>query len=135
MDQRMSVFITPDALARRIASGEPTSILAVRNAGPQALPGFAATPRIPGAVDADLPSQFASPGGGTLGSRPLPAIGDLQRDARSWGLRRGVPVVLYDHDRCLTAARGCGCCAGPDSARCCCSMAASQPGSRQGCPW
>ncbi len=106
MDPRMSVFITPDALARRIAVGEPTSILAVRNAGREALPCFAATPRIPGAVDADLPSQFASVGGGTRGSRPLPAFGDLQRDAHSWGLRRGVPVVLYDHDRCLTAARG-----------------------------
>jgi len=106
MDPRESVFVTADALGRLVAAGKPVSILAVRNAGPEALAGFAATPRIPGAVDADLPSQFAGPGGGTRGSRPLPAIEDLQRAAIGWGLRRGVPVVLYDHDRCLTAARG-----------------------------
>ncbi|WP_198376144.1 sulfurtransferase [Neoroseomonas rubea] len=106
MDPRASVFITAAALAHRIAAGKPTSILAVRNAGPEALPGFANMARIPGAVDADLPSQFASPGGGTLGSRPLPPVETLQRDALAWGLRRGVPTVLYDHDRCLTAARG-----------------------------
>jgi thiosulfate/3-mercaptopyruvate sulfurtransferase len=106
VDPRQDVLITATALGRRIAAGEAVSILAVRNAGAGALADFAAAPRIPGAVDADLPSQFAGPGGGTRGSRPLPAIADLQRHATGWGLRRGVPVVLYDHDRCLTAARG-----------------------------
>ncbi len=63
-------------------------------------------PGIPGAVDIDLASDLAAPGGGTRGSRPLPEIDTLQGHARRWGLRRDVPVVLYDHDRCLTAARG-----------------------------
>ena len=40
------------------------------------------------------------------GSRPLPAIEALQQHAIGWGLRQDGPVVLYDHDRCLTAARG-----------------------------
>ena len=106
MDPRETVFVTADALGRRMQSGEAFSILAVRNAGPEALPGFATAPRLPGAVDIDLASELAAPGGGTRGSRPLPEIGALQRDARRWGLRRDVPVVLYDHDRCLTAARG-----------------------------
>jgi thiosulfate/3-mercaptopyruvate sulfurtransferase len=49
---------------------------------------------------------LASVGGGTRGSRPLPDIEQLTRNARRWGLRRGVPVVVYDHDRGLVAARG-----------------------------
>jgi thiosulfate/3-mercaptopyruvate sulfurtransferase len=57
-------------------------------------------------VDVDLPTELASPGGGTRGSRPLPAIQDLTQTARRWGLRRDVPVVVYDHDRGLVAARG-----------------------------
>lgn len=101
MDPRESVFVTAAALAARIAA--PIAILAVRN--PRA-PEHAAAPRIPGAIDIDLPSELAAPGGGTRGSRPLPDIAELQRNARRWGLRHDVPVVVYDHDRCLTAARG-----------------------------
>ncbi len=101
MDPRESVFVTAAALAERIAS--PITILAVRN--PRA-PEHATVPRIPGAIDIDLPSELAAPGGGTRGSRPLPDIAELQRNARRWGLRHDVPVVVYDHDRCLTAARG-----------------------------
>lgn len=106
MDPREAVFITPAGLAARMAEGRPPAILAVRNLGPEALAGFAAAPRIPGAVDIDLPSELAAPGGGTRGSRPLPGIEALQRDARRWGLTAGRTVVLYDHDRCLAAARG-----------------------------
>jgi thiosulfate/3-mercaptopyruvate sulfurtransferase len=77
------------------------AILAVRNPRGEA----GATPRIPGAVDVDLPTELASAGGGTRGSRPLPDATDLQRHARLWGLRRGQPVIVYDHDRGLVAAR------------------------------
>lgn len=103
MDPRDSVFITAAALGERVAAGAPVAILAVRN--PRA-PEQAGAPRIPGAIDIDLPTELASPGGGTRGSRPLPTIEALQHNAIRWGLRRDVPVVLYDHDRCLTAARG-----------------------------
>ncbi|MGG5819158.1 sulfurtransferase [Falsiroseomonas sp. HW251] len=102
MDPRAQVLATAEELGALIATGKPVSVLAVRNG-----PGdFAGAPRIPGAVDVDLPTELASPGGGTAGSRPLPAIDKLQADARRWGLRTGVPVVVYDHDRCLVAARG-----------------------------
>lgn len=103
MDPRDTVFITAAALGERIAAGAAASILAVRN---PRLPEHAGAPRIPGAIDIDLPSELAAPGGGTRGSRPLPMIDALQRDALRWGLRRDAPVVLYDQDRCLTAARG-----------------------------
>ncbi len=92
------VLISAKALA---ALDPPPVILAVRT-GPVA-PG---TPRIPAAVDVDLATELAGPQHGTSGSRPLPAIADLQARARAWGLRQGSRVVLYDHDRCLAAGRG-----------------------------
>lgn len=102
MDPRVQVLITAEDLGRQLAAGEQVSVLAVRN-GPGA---FGTVPRVPGAVDVDLPCELAGLGGGTAGSRPLPEIAALQASARRWGLRIGVPVVLYDHDRCLVAARG-----------------------------
>jgi thiosulfate/3-mercaptopyruvate sulfurtransferase len=106
MGHRDKVLVEAAALGRLIEAGAPLSLLAVRNGGAAALPGFATQPRIPGAIDIDMPSELAAPGGGTAGSRPLPAIADLERNARRWGLRHDRPIVLYDHDRCLTAARG-----------------------------
>lgn len=95
---RMRVLVT----AASLATMRDVAVLAVRN--PRG--DEAATPRIPGAVDVDLPTELAAPGGGTRGSRPLPDIAALQRAARGWGLRRGQAVVVYDHDRGLSAARG-----------------------------
>lgn len=97
-DPRARVLIAPAALA----AARGMAVLAIRN--PRAA-ADAAAPRIPGAVDVDLPTELAAPGGGTRGSRPLPAIADLQRHARGWGLRQGQPVVVYDHDRGLVAGR------------------------------
>jgi thiosulfate/3-mercaptopyruvate sulfurtransferase len=102
MTDRDKVLIEAAALGRMLAEGAAVSVLAIRNAAGD----WSAAPRIPGAVDVDLPGELAAPGGGTLGSRPLPEIGALQRAARRWGLRPGVPVVVYDHDRGLVAARG-----------------------------
>ncbi|MGG5808572.1 sulfurtransferase [Falsiroseomonas sp. CW058] len=97
-DPRARVLITPADLARL----DGAAVLAVRN--PRGDEGR--TPRIPGAVDVDLPTELAGPGGGTRGSRPLPDIAALQAHARRWGLRQGQPVVVYDHDRGLVAGRG-----------------------------
>ncbi len=91
---RDTVFITAETLARDPSAHD---IIAVG--------GHPGLPRIPGAIDADMARDFAAPGGGTRGSRPLPDIATLQATARAWGLGSR-PVVLYDHDRCLTAARG-----------------------------
>jgi thiosulfate/3-mercaptopyruvate sulfurtransferase len=99
---RARVLAEPAALAA-LAALDGAAVLAVRN---PRLAEHAAWPRIPGAVDVDLPGELAAPGGGLAGSRPLPAIADLQRAARGWGLRQGQPVVVYDHDRGLSAARG-----------------------------
>jgi thiosulfate/3-mercaptopyruvate sulfurtransferase len=95
-----------DTLRARVLIGAE-ALQALRSARPDLVvlalkpPG----PRIPGAVEVDLPTELASPGGGTRGSRPLPAIEDLQRNAWRWGIRQGAPVVVYDHDRGLQAAR------------------------------
>lgn len=97
-DPRDRVLITPQTLARL----DGAAILAIRNPRGDA----ARTPHIAGAVDVDLPSELAGPGGGTRGSRPLPEIAALQAHARGWGVRQGQTVVVYDHDRGLSAARG-----------------------------
>jgi thiosulfate/3-mercaptopyruvate sulfurtransferase len=94
---RGRVLVTAEALARL----DGAAVLAIRN--PRGKESEAA--RIPGAVDVDLPGELASPGGGMLGSRPLPEIDALQRHARGWGLRQGQAVVVYDHDRGLVAGR------------------------------
>lgn len=95
--RRAAVLVTPEALARL----DGAAVLAIRN--PRG--DETATPRIPRAVDVDLPAELAAPGGGTRGSRPLPEIAALQQAARRWGLRQGQTVVVYDHDRGLVAGR------------------------------
>ncbi len=97
-DPRHRVLIAPAALADLPGA----AILAIRN--PRG--DESRTPRIRGAVDVDLPTELAAPGGGTRGGRPLPEIAELQRNARRWGIRKGQTVVVYDHDRGLQAARG-----------------------------
>jgi len=99
VERRRRVLVEPADLARM----EGAALLAIRN--PRSAED-ASRPRIPGAVDVDLPGELAGPGGGTRGSRPLPEIGALQAHARRWGLRQGQPVVVHDHDRGLVAARG-----------------------------
>jgi len=95
---RAGVLIGAAALARL----DGVAVLAIRN--PRGADDTTA-PRIPGAVDVDLPTELAAPGGGTLGSRPLPDIHALEADARAWGIRQGQTVVVYDHDRGLVAGR------------------------------
>lgn len=101
MDQgalRATVLIGAAALARL----EGAAVLAIRNPRGAA---DASAPRIPGAVDVDLPTELAAPGGGLRGSRPLPDIRALETHARGWGIRQGQSVVVYDHDRGLVAGR------------------------------
>ncbi|MGI2035526.1 sulfurtransferase [Rhizobium panacihumi] len=61
--------------------------------------------RIEGAIDVDLARELAGPGGGTQGARPLPAVADLQRAARRWGLGDDTIVVAYDNGNGFAAAR------------------------------
>jgi thiosulfate/3-mercaptopyruvate sulfurtransferase len=60
---------------------------------------------IPGAVFADLDAELAAPPSPEGGRHPLPPVAELQRAARSWGLREGQPVVVYDDSGGLAAAR------------------------------
>ncbi|MFM2151212.1 MAG: hypothetical protein RLZZ187_3518 [Pseudomonadota bacterium] len=95
---RAGVLVAADALAR----SKGVAVLAIRNPRDAT---HAAALRIPGAIDVDLPSELAGPGGGLRGGRPLPDIQALESHARAWGLRQGQPVVVYDEDRNLVAAR------------------------------
>jgi thiosulfate/3-mercaptopyruvate sulfurtransferase len=58
-----------------------------------------------GAVYFDPSTVGAAAPGGTAGRHPLPELADLQRAARSWGLTAGRPVVVYDDNGGLSAAR------------------------------
>ena len=51
---------------------------------------------IPGAVYVDLETDLAGPPHASHGRHPLPDISALQQVARSWGLRIGQAVTVYD---------------------------------------
>lgn len=60
---------------------------------------------LPGAVYVDLEHELARRGEPAEGRHPLPAVDDLQRAARGWGLDDGDIVVAYDDNRSVPAAR------------------------------
>ena len=60
---------------------------------------------IPGAVYVDLDRELAGPPSPEGGRHPLPDLADLQAAARSWGLKDGRPVVVYDDLGNTAAAR------------------------------
>jgi thiosulfate/3-mercaptopyruvate sulfurtransferase len=60
---------------------------------------------IPGAAYVDLESELASEPSAAEGRHPLPDLDDLQAAARRWGLHAGQPVVVYDDNGGMSAAR------------------------------
>ncbi|MFD5215875.1 sulfurtransferase [Microbacterium sp. NPDC058345] len=60
---------------------------------------------IPGAVFVDVENELSRHGEPSEGRHPLPADADLAAAALRWGIRRGVPVVVYDDHRMLAASR------------------------------
>lgn len=97
MSTREDVLISADELARRLDAGEPITLLDVRweLAQPD---GRAAYERghLPGAVYVSLDDDLADHAVSGRGRHPLPSGAALQDAARRWGIRAGVPVVVYD---------------------------------------
>ena len=103
---RSSVLITVQELADLRATQGALTILDIRFRpdGKDERTRYRAG-HIPGAVYVDLVNELAGEPVGFSGRRPLPAIRDLQRDARRWGIRAGSAVVVYDDNRGLQAGR------------------------------
>ncbi|MEV6071532.1 sulfurtransferase [Nocardia sp. NPDC052001] len=95
---RASVLITADELAERVRTGEPVTLLDVRWQldRPDGRADYALG-HIPGAVYADLESELTDHSITGRGRHPLPSGATLQAAARAWGVRSGVPIVLYDN--------------------------------------
>ncbi len=93
-------FIRAEDLAALQQAGQRVVILAVISDAKDDKPL-----RIEGAIDVDLAGELAGPGGGTHGARPLPAVADLQRAARRWGLSDDTIAVAYDNGNGFAAAR------------------------------
>ena len=97
MATRFGVLMAADDLMRRIAAGEPVTLLDVRwqLAQPD---GYAAylQEHLPGAVYVSLEDELSDHGVAGRGRHPLPSGPAVQDAARRWGVRDGRPVVVYD---------------------------------------
>ncbi|AFM15654.1 rhodanese-related sulfurtransferase [Mycolicibacterium chubuense NBB4] len=106
MPSRDEVFITARELARLLDSGEPVTLLDVRWSLPEP-DGRAAFERghLPGAVYVSLDDELSDHSVDGRGRHPLPSGSALQAAARRWGVRTGVPVVVYDDWNLAGSAR------------------------------
>lgn len=94
---RDDVFVTVAEVRDRIASGAPVTVLDVRwsLAEPDGQQAYL-NGHLPGAVYVSLDDELADHRITGRGRHPLPSGADLQSSARRWGVRAGVPVVVYD---------------------------------------
>jgi thiosulfate/3-mercaptopyruvate sulfurtransferase len=90
-------LITATELAQRLAVGEPVTILDVRWQLTEP-DGRAAYEQghIPSAAYVSLEDELTDHTITGRGRHPLPSGRDVQAAARRWGIRRDVPVVVYD---------------------------------------
>ncbi len=97
MGMREDVLITADELERRLAAGEPMTLLDVRweLGDPHGAEAYERG-HLPGAVYVSLDDELTDHSVAGRGRHPLPSGRDLQDGARRWGVRSGVPVVVYD---------------------------------------
>jgi thiosulfate/3-mercaptopyruvate sulfurtransferase len=97
LNARAHVLITVADLADRIGAGDPVTILDVRwrldepDGRAAYLQGH-----IPGAVYASLDDELTDHTITGRGRHPLPSGRSVEASARRWGIRQGVPVVVYD---------------------------------------
>jgi thiosulfate/3-mercaptopyruvate sulfurtransferase len=94
---RDNVLITATELAQRLATGEPLTILDVRwqLAEPDGRAAYAQG-HLPGAVYVSLEDELSDHSVACRGRHPLPSGRSIEAAARRWGVRNGVPVVVYD---------------------------------------
>lgn len=94
---RADVFVTAAELSEMIAGGRPVSVLDVRWRldAPDGRQAYAQG-HVPGAVYVSLDDELSDHTVSGRGRHPLPSGAALQAAARRWGLRDGVPTVVYD---------------------------------------
>lgn len=94
---RADVLITATELRRLIAADEQVTILDVRwqLAEPDGRPAYGAG-HVPGAVYCSLEDDLTDHSVPGRGRHPLPSGPAIGRTTQSWGIRPGVPVVVYD---------------------------------------
>jgi thiosulfate/3-mercaptopyruvate sulfurtransferase len=99
-------LITADALRARLDCGEDLVILDVRWRidRPDGRDDFLAG-HVPGAVYVDLEAELGDHTAIGRGRHPLPSGARLTAAGRGWGVRTGVPVVVYDACNSVPAAR------------------------------
>lgn len=102
-----SVLVSPEELRTLLSDTEcDIHLLDVRWAlGDPDGPEHYLEGHIPGAIFVDLETELAAPPSPLHGRHPLPSAAHLQKCARSWGVRAGRPIVVYDATGALAAAR------------------------------
>ncbi|GAT10494.1 sulfurtransferase [Mycolicibacterium novocastrense] len=97
MSARDTVWISAAEVARRLDAGEPLTLLDVRWQLGQP-DGRAAYEQghLPGAVYVSLEDELSDHTVEGRGRHPLPSGTALESAARRWGVRAGVPIVVYD---------------------------------------
>ncbi|WP_067549443.1 sulfurtransferase [Nocardia crassostreae] len=101
-----AVLVSAEDLRERLAGGSPVRLLDVRWAlGDPDGPQHYLNGHIPGAVFVDLETELAAPPSPAKGRHPMPEVAHLQKCARSWGIRAGDAVVVYDATGGMAAAR------------------------------
>ncbi|MGH3553251.1 MAG: sulfurtransferase [Mycobacterium sp.] len=106
MDARAEVLITAAELADLIRAGDPVTILDVRwqldkpDGRAAYLQGH-----IPGAVYVSLEDELSDHTITGRGRHPLPSGRSVEAAARRWGIRDGVPTVVYDDWNRAASAR------------------------------
>jgi len=105
MATRDDILITALDLARLIAAG-PVTLLDVRwqLARPDGREDYLAG-HIPDAVYVSLEDELSDHSVQGRGRHPLPSGAALQAAARRWGVRAGVPIVVYDDWNVAGSAR------------------------------
>lgn len=94
---RDDVLISATELAQRLRDGQPVTILDVRwqLGEPDGRPAYERG-HLPGAVYVSLEDELTDHAVTGRGRHPLPSGAAVEGAARRWGVREGVPVVVYD---------------------------------------